>query len=229
MGWARLLLEADHLAALVELSHAELARVRHLGQHDLRIRPRPAELFDQRGDTADDEVVAEIHDEVVVTEEVSGDQHRVRQAERRFLRDVADAQPEGRAVTHRLPDGRRGVTYHHADVCDACVADGLEAVEENRLVRYREQLLGRGVRDGSEPGTRTPRQDQGFHAANLTPPVTGRQDSGRKIDVCVRRRSPRIHPALRRSPVAGRVHSGPGRARGLAVELVLRRSHPGAE
>ena len=48
-GCLRLLLQADDLAALVQLGHAEVARVRHLGQHDLRVRPGGAELLAPAG------------------------------------------------------------------------------------------------------------------------------------------------------------------------------------
>ena len=47
---------------------------------------------DELGDAADDEVVAEVHDEVVVAEEVAGDEHAVREAERRLLRRALAAE-----------------------------------------------------------------------------------------------------------------------------------------
>jgi hypothetical protein len=78
----RLLLQAEELARVVELSHSELPGIRHLGQHDVGIRPGCPEVLDHRGDTADDEVVAQVHDEVVVAEELPGLQDRVRQAQR---------------------------------------------------------------------------------------------------------------------------------------------------
>ena len=53
-----LLLQADNLAGLAKLRDAELARIVHLGEHDLRVRPGGTEFPDQMGDPADDEVVA---------------------------------------------------------------------------------------------------------------------------------------------------------------------------
>jgi hypothetical protein len=94
LGPRRLLLQADDLAAVVEFCDTELSRVGDPGEHDLGVRPRGAELVDQRRDAADNEVVAEVHDEVVVTKEVMGDEHRVRQAERRLLGDVAGVQAQ---------------------------------------------------------------------------------------------------------------------------------------
>ena len=79
LGLLGLLLQADHLARGVQLGDAELPRIRHAGQHDLGVRPAGPELLDQGGDPADDEVVPQVHDEVVVAEEVAGDQDRVGQ------------------------------------------------------------------------------------------------------------------------------------------------------
>ena len=47
------------------------------------------------------QVVAEVHHEVVPAEEVAGDQHAVGQPERRLLRDVGDLGAEVAAVTER--------------------------------------------------------------------------------------------------------------------------------
>jgi len=78
----RLLLQADDLARPVELGDPELPRVGHLGQHDVGIRPGRPELLHQRGDAAHDEVVTQVHHEVVVAEELPSLQDRVRQPSR---------------------------------------------------------------------------------------------------------------------------------------------------
>ncbi len=52
-----LLHQADHLAGLVEFGDAELARIWHRGQHDVRVGPARSEVIDQGGDAADDEIV----------------------------------------------------------------------------------------------------------------------------------------------------------------------------
>ena len=55
-------------------------------------------------------VVAEVHDEVVVAEEVARDQHAVREPERRVLLDVGDLDAQAGAVADGGPDlGRGGV------------------------------------------------------------------------------------------------------------------------
>jgi hypothetical protein len=147
----RLLLQAHHLARGVQLGHPELPRVRHAGQHDLGVRPTGPELLHQAGDPAHDEVVPQVHDEVVVAEEVAGDDDRVRQPAGRVLPQVGGGEPEGAPVTHRVLDRGRGVPHHDPHVGDAGFADGLEPVEQDRLVGDRKQLLGVGVGDRPQP------------------------------------------------------------------------------
>src|SRR5207247_8106213 len=56
------------------------------------------------------------------------------------------------------------VSEDHADVRDAGVPQVLEAVEDVRLVRERDELLGSRVRQGPEPGPVAAGQDESFHA-----------------------------------------------------------------
>ena len=79
---------------VVQFGDTELARIGHLREHDLRIRPHRAELLHQRGDTADDEVVTEVHHEVVVAKEFPGHEDGMGQAERRRLPDVRGLRPK---------------------------------------------------------------------------------------------------------------------------------------
>jgi hypothetical protein len=82
LGLRRFLLQADELARAVEFRDPELPRVGHLRQHDVGVRPGCPELLHQRRDAAHDEVVAQVHHEVVFAEEVAGHQDRMRQSER---------------------------------------------------------------------------------------------------------------------------------------------------
>ena len=59
-------------------------------KQDHRVGRAFTELVDEAGDAIAQEVVAEIHDEVVVAEEVGRDEHAVRESERRILRDIRD-------------------------------------------------------------------------------------------------------------------------------------------
>ena len=74
----RLLFQPDHAPGLVQLRDTELTRIRHLGQHDLRVRPRGPEGLGELPDAADDEVVSQVHHENVVAEEIPGHQDGVR-------------------------------------------------------------------------------------------------------------------------------------------------------
>ncbi len=151
---AGFLLEADYLPGGAELRDAELAWVGHLGQHDLRVRPGGTELPDQVGDSADDEVIAEVHDKVVVAEELTGDEYRMGEAERSGLPDVRDVEPERGAVADRRLDRRGGVSDDDADLGDVGVTDGLKAVEQHWFVGDGHELFGRGMRDRAQPGPR---------------------------------------------------------------------------
>ena len=62
------------------------------------------EAVDERLDALADEVVAEVHDEVVVAEEVPGDQHAVGQSERRGLVQVGDLEAPAGPVADRGHD-----------------------------------------------------------------------------------------------------------------------------
>ncbi|GAB3993614.1 hypothetical protein GCM10029992_05750 [Glycomyces albus] len=98
----RFLFQADDLASDVELRDAERLRIRHARQQDLRVGPLDPELIDQSCDPTDDEVVAEVHDEVVVGEEIAGDEHRVREPERLVLPDVGDFDAQIGTVAYGL-------------------------------------------------------------------------------------------------------------------------------
>ena len=100
-----------------------------------------------------------------VTEEVPGDEDGVGQAERRRLREIGDRQPPGRAVADGCPHLGGGVADHDPDLFDPGVGDGLEAVEEDRLVGHRHQLLGPGVGDGAKAGPGPAREDERLHLA----------------------------------------------------------------
>ena len=106
-----LLDEPHDVAVGVELGDAEAVRVGDLRRAGsgrpaasvaAGVGPR-SKRVDERGEVLLEQVVAEVHDEVVVAEEVAGDQHAVGQAERRVLGDVGDSTPEPRAVADAPP------------------------------------------------------------------------------------------------------------------------------
>ena len=67
-GWFLGLLDQSHdISALIENRDSELLRVVDSGQQDLRIGRGRNELLDELTDAADEKVVAQVHDEVVIT------------------------------------------------------------------------------------------------------------------------------------------------------------------
>ena len=85
------LLDQPHdLAVGAQLGHAELVRVGHVREQDLRVAAARAELVHEPGDAVGDQVVAQVHHERLAGHVLLGDLDRVREAERRLLRDVGD-------------------------------------------------------------------------------------------------------------------------------------------
>ncbi len=139
--------------------------LRHLGEQDLGVAAELAELVDQGGDAAGDQVVAEVHDERVVGEEVARHQHRVGEAERLRLVDVGDAGAEALAVAHRGADLVAGLADDDADLGDAGGDDRLDAEEQDRLVGHRHELLGGGVGQRTQPRALAAGEDQSLHGS----------------------------------------------------------------
>ena len=122
-----------------QLGHAEPVRVGHRLEQDLGTRSRSAvvvqggrlgpgplvlEAVDEVLQALFEQIVTQIHHEVVLAQEVPGDQDGVGQSERRFLREVGDLQPPPRAVADRSHDLVGGVAHDDADLLDAGVGDG---------------------------------------------------------------------------------------------------------
>ena len=114
------------------------------------------ELIDQAGDAADDEIVTQVHNEIVVAQEVTRDQDRVGQPERGFLPDIGDIEPERMAIADGPLNGRRGLTDNDPDVGNAGVPYGVKAIEQNGLIGHGNQLLGERMRNRAKPTARSP-------------------------------------------------------------------------
>ncbi len=113
-------------------------------------------------------VVAQVHDEVVVAQEVAGDQHAVGQAERGLLRDVGDLDAPAGAVADVGHDVvGPGAADDDADLLDAGLGHRLDAVEDDRLVGDGHELLRARVGDGAEPAAGAPGEDETFHGSDI--------------------------------------------------------------
>ena len=157
------LLDEPRDPAAVELGDAVLAGALDLLQQDEGVGLAGREAAHERRDALLEEVVAEIHDERLVAQVVLGDEHGVRQAEGRGLRDVGDAQAEAGPVTDGRLDLGTGVADDDPHVLDAGGPQRLEAVEQDGLVGDRDELLRGGVGDGAQACTRAAAQDEAFH------------------------------------------------------------------
>ena len=153
----------DAAAARRQLGDAELLRMGHFGQQDLRGAAELAELVDQAFDAAGDQVVAQVHDEGIVPQEVLGNLHGVGEAERGLLLDVGDLGAEAGAVADRGADFVAGIAHHDADFFDAGGHDRLDTEKEDRLVGDRHELFCRGIGQRPEPRTFASGQDETFH------------------------------------------------------------------
>ena len=77
------------------------------------------------------------------------DQYRMGETEWGLLGEVGDLHVPCRTVANGFPNLGLGVADDDADLPDACPCHRLDAVEEDRLVGNRHQLLGAGMGDGS--------------------------------------------------------------------------------
>lgn len=83
-----------------------------------------SKIRDQIVDPADDEIVDQVHNEVIVVKEISGHQDGVRRPQWRLLPDAGDTESESRPVADCLPDSRGDVADHDPDMGDPPGGDG---------------------------------------------------------------------------------------------------------
>ena len=82
-------------------------------------------------------------------------------------RDVGDLDAPAGAVADRGHDLVGGVADDDADLLDARLDHVLDAVEEDRLVGDRHELLGAGVGDRPQPGAGAAGEDQALHRRSI--------------------------------------------------------------
>lgn len=158
-----LLDEPLHDARRVHLGHAERARVLDLGDEHLGGRTQRVELGGGLGDALGEHVVAEVHHEVVVAEEVLGELHALGEALGALLRDVRDLDAEPGPVAERLGYLLDVVADDDPDLGDTEVADVVEHPLKDGLVGDRDELLGHGVAERAQSASRTAAQNQSLH------------------------------------------------------------------
>src|SRR4051794_37846825 len=123
--------------------------------------------MDERGEILLEQVVAEVHHEVVVAEELIGDEDAVGEPEGRVLRDECERRAEALTLAQRGDDLCLGITDDHADLGDAGRDHRFDPVEQDRLVGHRNELLRTGVRDRAQPGAGTPGENESLHVSRI--------------------------------------------------------------
>jgi hypothetical protein len=160
---ARLLHQPQHPAGGVRLRHAEVPGVGH-GVHDqLGGGAVGAELVGDVLDALGQHVVAEVHHEVVGTEEVPGDGDAVGEPAGHVLPDVGEAQAERGAVAEGGGDLASPVADHDSGLPHAEAPQILHDVDQHWLVGDRHELFGHGVAEGTQPAAGPSRQHECFH------------------------------------------------------------------
>ena len=157
-----LLDQPDH-PPVDDLGHPEVLRLRHLGEQDHGVGVKALEFLDDRDDAVAHQVVAQVHDEAAVTEELPRRQHRVGEPFGRLLRDVGAVGTECGPVADRGPHLGTGLAGDDPDLRDPSRDDGLDGVEEDRLVGDGDELLGAGVGDRPQARALAAAQDQTLH------------------------------------------------------------------
>src|ERR671919_1915075 len=167
----RLLDQPHDLAPVRQLGYAELAWVVDPGQQDLRRGRRSVarrlEAVGEAGQPLLQHVVAQVHHEVVLGEELPRDQHAVSQPQWLVLPDVGDVDAPAGSVANRRHDLVAGGADDDADLLDARLDHVLDAVEEDRLVGDGHELLGARVGDGPETAAGAPGEDETFHGSYI--------------------------------------------------------------
>ena len=114
----------------------------------------------------------------------------MREAEGCVLRDVGDPGAECAAISHRGTDLIAGVADDDPDLDDARLDHVLDAVEQDRFVGHRHELLGTRMGDGPKARARAAREDEPFHGAlssigvRPAPPGQGRSGQTRRQATC---------------------------------------------
>lgn len=161
-GHGRFLDERDH-PTILELGDPETLRLRDPRQQDHRVRPGSRELVDECPDPLRDQVVAEVHDKAVASEEVASDAHRMSEPERGLLRDERDAGIELRPVADGGAHLIGCVADDDPDVVDACLGQRIDRVEQDRSVGDRDELFRAGVGDRPKPSPLAATEDEPLH------------------------------------------------------------------
>ena len=164
---------------VVELGDPVGLRVVDRGEQDQRVRLVGAEGGDEAAQAVAQEVVAEVHDEGRVADEVGRGEDRVGEAGGLVLDDVGDLGTELGAVAGRLADLVAGLGRDDdPDLLHPGVDQRLDPVKEHGFVGDGHELLRRGVGDRAQPGSGAAREDESLQRLHARPEPTGPAGQG---------------------------------------------------
>lgn len=156
--------QSRDVSLVVDLRDSELPGIVDVLEGDTRPVVAGLEAFDQFRDPLVQDVVAEVHDEVVVADELPCTAGRMREPERIPLDDVRDVDAVLRPVTDEVLDLLAAeVPEDDPDLGDTGLLEVLDGVLQDRLVRDRDELFRSGVRDRPEPRSSPAREDDALH------------------------------------------------------------------
>ena len=111
------------------------------------------------------EIVSEIHHEIIITKKIGGDENTVSEAKWFVLRNESESGPELRTIAQSAHDFNTGVANDHSDISDTRRDHGFNAIKQDRLIGHWHQLFGAGMSDRSKTSSSTPSQNQCFHVS----------------------------------------------------------------
>ena len=158
----RLFLDTDDLAVLDD-RNAEPFRVVHPREGEEAVASARLEFVDETLHAADDHVIAEIEDEIVLADEFLRNPHDVGETERGLLRNVGDLHPPLLSV----PDGALNFVAvgiaNDADLLDTGIDCRFDCVMQNGFIGNRDEMLVLRVRERAETRASSAAGDQSFH------------------------------------------------------------------
>src|SRR5215218_2909169 len=190
-----LLEDADDPAVAVELGHAEVAQVGRVvdaGQDEAGPGGLSQEVGHGRAQAALDHVVGQHDHHPVAVHEALGEPDGLGDAARPFL--VGVQQPVdgvlGPVAEHTQELAGWGAPGDDHQLGDAGRDQGLDGVGDHRPVVDQQQVLVGDQRQRVQPGARTPRQDDPFHAPYLVRRPAAASSWGRRCLASKRPREP---------------------------------------
>src|SRR5690606_21691507 len=132
-------------------------------EHNLAVPVAARKIFNEAGNTAFNDVIAQKHDKAVVAKKIARNLDGVRQTIGTGLRNVFDIDAPTVAVAECAFDLGMSIAHDDADVVDAGVPDSFDDSDKYRLVGYGNQLFGLGISEWAKSGSLAATEYQPLH------------------------------------------------------------------